>query len=127
MPGRALGSRLAQYPGTALADLPILFEDRDELVWSEKSSRWVSPAKEGLDADDGELRQVVDRLVDEVELLCCQGGAKVEFEPDPAPDICLQLRIEEFVTVLTAGFGLIEGDVRIAKQFSAAFTVAYGD
>ena len=52
------------------------------------SSGWMSPsvgmlpAQQRLDADEGEVVEVVDRLVDEAELLALERRAEVELEVD---------------------------------------------
>ena len=118
VPGGHLLAGLAQHPAADLADLAGLLEDRDELVGLDQTPGRVLPAQQRLDADQGEVVEVVDRLVDEAELVARQRRAQIELELDAAADVGLHLRVEDLVAVLAGGLGLVERHVGVAQQLA---------
>ena len=64
-----------EHPVADLADLAGLFEDRDELVGLHHAPGRMLPAQECLDADQGEVVEVVDGLVDEAELVALESAS----------------------------------------------------
>ena len=114
VPCRGLRAGLSQHPAADFADLAGLFEDGDELVGLDDASGGVVPAQEGFDADQAEVVEVVDGLVDEPELVAVERGAQLELEFDAVLDFGLHLGVEDFVAVLAGRFGLVERDIGVA-------------
>ena len=127
VPGGHLLAGVAQHPPADFSDLAGLFEDRDELVGLNEPPGGVVPTQQCFDADEGEVVEVVDRLVDETELVAFERGSQIELELDAVRDLGLHLRMEDLVAVLARGLGLVERHVRIAQQVTRVRPVAHGD
>src|ERR1700712_1395748 len=69
-----------QHPASDLSDLAGLVEDRDKLLRQDDSPGGMTPTQECLDADHGQVAEVVDRQVNQDVLPSGQRSAQVEFE-----------------------------------------------
>jgi hypothetical protein len=99
-------------------------EQRNELVGWHDPEGGVLPPDEGFDPDQGEVIEVVDRLIGESELVAFQRGTQIEFQFVAVLDAGIHLRSEHFQAVLAGGFGLIQGQVSVAQQFAGCFVVS---
>jgi hypothetical protein len=118
---------LAKNPGTNVANEPGLLENRNELVGRNWSLGRTLPSQECLDTNDREVLEIVNRLIDEVELVRSERRSQLELKHQSSTALSLHLGMEKLIAVLAARLGLVEGDVRIAQEFTADFTITQCD
>ncbi len=113
-PGGHLGTGVVEDPAPDVDDLTAGLQQRDEFVGLDLAQGGVLPTNERFDADRGEVVEVVDRLVDEPELVTGERRAEVELEFVAALSVTLELGLEDLAAVLPGGFCLVERDIRVA-------------
>ncbi len=74
------------------------------------------PAQQRLDADEMFVREVHERLVDDLELAALQRHAHVGLEPNPLDRLLVHTRHEDLVAAARLALGLVHGDVGIAEH-----------
>src|SRR5665213_2133325 len=114
-PGRHLRAGLGQHPLPDFYNLAARLEEWDELIRLNLTQRRVLPPDEGFDADQREVIEVVDRLVDEPELPIGERGTEVEVEYETTLDLRIHLGTEDGRTVLTSRFCLVQRHIGITQ------------
>ena len=80
-PGRRLGAGGAQHPFADRHDQPGLLGQRDEVGRRDTAARRAVPAHQRLEAGDPVFRQVVQRLVVQLELAALQREPQIRLQP----------------------------------------------
>jgi hypothetical protein len=120
VPRRHLLACVLEDPAADVTDLSALLEHGNELVGTDQPSSWVIPAEEGFDADEGEVIEVVDGLVDQPVLVVRQGRTQIALQLGAATRVGLHLWVEDRIAVLPCALGLVESNVGVAQEILAA-------
>ena len=111
-----LGAGLDQHLLPEFDDPARLFRDLDERARHDDAALRVTPADQGLDAEQLAARQVDDRLVLDEEFVPGQGVGDVPLEPQAVVQLLLHLRLEQHEARLAGGLGVVHRDVGVAQQ-----------
>ena len=115
-PAHRLGTGAAQHPFADGHDEAHLLGQGDELRRRDRAALRVAPAQQGLEAVEPAVLQIEDRLVDEGQLLLCQGRAQVGLQQRPLVDLGLHRILEDAVGAAPGFLGAVEGEVGLAEQ-----------
>ncbi len=91
-PAGAVGTSLAQRPGSGLDDESGLFHDRDELRRRHQPQLGVLPAHQRFDAGQAPVQQIDFRLVVQHELFVFQAAPDLVLQRQPLGDALTQTR-----------------------------------
>jgi hypothetical protein len=114
------------HPAADGHDQPGLLRQRDELVGRHDAAPRMTPADQGLGADDGLAGKIEDGLVEQEELLVPEGRAQIDLELQAIPGIWIHARVEHRVAVLPRRLGCVEGQVGVAQELVGRRVLAHG-
>ena len=115
-PGDGLAAGLAQDPAPDRQDRAVLLGDLDEVAGRDEAALGVLPAHEGLDAGQGAIGQVDDRLVGEPKLAELDRVLELDAELVALADGRVHARIEDREARLAVGLGHVHRDVGVADD-----------
>ena len=129
LPARHLAHGARQDVGPELDDEVRLRGHGDELGGIEGPKGGRLPTQQGLEASQRFRRQIVDRLVEESELLLLDGAPQVALERGAAVLLGAHRGVEYLDAIGPRTLGAIHGDLGLAQQLGGVFvgTVVEGD